>query len=113
MELSHTLPNTGRTVQDSALGPAVGIALATFVVLLFVSSCGFYVAARDGLVPPVDLHLTLDGRHALVIHNDLRCVPEEPPQPLCGGGMWPHEFKVVYSAPEQDWVLVAFKLPNS
>ncbi len=40
--------------------------------------------ARVDIMPQVDLHLTLDGRHALVIHNDLPCVPDEPPQTACG-----------------------------
>jgi hypothetical protein len=92
------------------LGRALGIALATLATLLFVSSYGFFVAARTGLVPPLDVHLTLDGRHALVIHSELPCVPEEPPRLICGGGEWRREFRVMYSTPEQDWVLIAFAL---
>jgi hypothetical protein len=113
MELTQTLPNTGRIVQRLALGRTLGIALATFVMLLLISSGGFLVAVRTGLVPPLDMHLTLDGRHALVIHNDLPCVPEEPPQLICGGGEWQRELKVTYSAPEGDWVLIAIALPES
>jgi len=113
MELTQTLPNTGRIVQRLALGRAVGIALVTFVTLLFISSGGFFVAVRADLVPPLDMHLTLDGRHALVIHNDLPCVPEEPPQLICGAGEWRREFKVMYSAPEGDRVLIAIALPES
>jgi hypothetical protein len=57
-------------------------------------------------------HLTLDGRHALVIHNDLPCVPDEPPQTACGETGWRREFKVTHSAPAQDRVLIAFALPG-
>lgn len=112
MELTQTLPNTARMMQRLALGRALGIALATLVALLFIGSYSFFVAARTGLVPPLDVHLTLDGRHALIIHNDLPCTPDEPPQTACGEGGWHREFKVMYSSLGQDWVLIAFKLPE-
>src|SRR5688572_30061220 len=105
MELTQTVPNTGRIVERLALDHALSMALATFLALVFISSDVFFVAAHTGLVPPLDMHLTLDGRHALVIHNDLPCVPEEPPLLICGGGKWRREFKVMYSTPDEDWVL--------
>jgi hypothetical protein len=113
MELTQSLPHTERIARSSSLSRTLAVALATFVALLLISSCGFFVAARNGLMPPIDLHLTLDGRHALVIHNDLLCVPEEPPRLICGGGEWRREFKMMYSTPEGDWVLITFDLPDS
>jgi hypothetical protein len=90
----------------------ISIILAMGIVLLIVGSLVFSVAARVDIMPQVDLHLTLDGRHALVIHNDLPCVPKEPPQMICGADEWRPEFKVTYSTPAQDRVLIAFALPE-
>jgi hypothetical protein len=112
MELTQTLPNTGGIMQRLALGHALGIALVILATLLFISCYGFFMGLRTGLVPPLDLHLTLDGRHALVIHNDLPCVPDEPPQGECGEAGWHREFKVMYSSLDEDWVLIAFELPE-
>ncbi|HJZ49637.1 MAG TPA: hypothetical protein VKE41_20810 [Roseiflexaceae bacterium] len=112
MELTQPVPNTERLPGRSDLGRGLGVALALVVALLISSGIVFYVALRSGSIPSFDTHLTLDGRHALVIQNDLPCVPEEPPQLNCGGGERRREFQVRYSAPEGDLVLIGFELPE-
>jgi len=83
-------------------GAIISAILTMGIELLVVGRLVFGVTARVDIMPQVDLHLTLDGRHALVIHNDLPCVPDEPPQTACGETGWRREFKVTYSAPAQD-----------
>ncbi len=65
-------------------GAIISAILTMGIELLVVGRLVFGVTARVDIMPQVDLHLTLDGRHALVIHNDLPCVPDEPPQTACG-----------------------------
>ena len=112
MELTQPIANTGEQSHRMYRGRGLGTALTTVVALLIISGIGFYLALRSGTVPSFDTHLTLDGRHALVIHNDLPCVPDEPPQRVCGEAGWRREFKVMYSTPEEDWALITVAVPE-
>ena len=112
MENTQYVSKTSAWQPQVSLQRALLFLLITGLVLLVVSVIGFGVALRSGTVPPFDIHLTLDGRHALVIHNDLPCVPDEPPQQTCGGGQWLREFRVMFSTPHADQVLLVFGLPE-
>ena len=112
MELIGPIANTRRLPRCIDLGRSVGVVFTTVVALLIISGIGFYVALRSDTVPSFDTHLTLDGRHALVIQNDMPCVPEEPPQRECGNAGGRREFKVLYSTLENDKVLFAVELPE-
>jgi hypothetical protein len=112
MELTEPIANTRRLSRGIDLRRSVGVVFTTVVALLIISGIGFYVALRSGTVVSFDTHLTLDGRHALVIQNDMPCVPEEPPQGECGNAGGRREFKVLYSTLENDKVLFAVALPE-
>jgi len=112
MELTHPIPTIKKPLGRKDLGRSLGLALTTVVALVIISGIGFYLELRSGTVPSFDTHLTLDGRHALVIQNDMPCMPNEPPQQECGEAGWRREFKVMYSTLEEDWVLISIPLPE-
>jgi hypothetical protein len=87
------------------------VALASCAALLVAGVTGVGMALRAGALPALDVHLTLDGRHALVIHNDLPCMPDEPPQRTCTVDAARREFQIIYSTPLNDQVLVSIDLP--
>jgi len=87
------------------------MALASWTVLLVAGAICFGMTLRVGALPALDLHLTLDGRHALVIHHDLPCIPDEPPQRTCTVDTARREFQIIYSTPLHDQVLVSIDLP--
>jgi hypothetical protein len=91
---------------------SLAIALAVCVALFLCGGAGFGVALRAGVLPSFDLHLTLDGRHALVIHHALPCTPNEPPQSECTASEIRREFAVIYSTLQGDYVLVTLALPE-
>lgn len=84
----------------------------TSLILLAVSVLGIAMALVSGSMPLLDMHLTPDGRHALVIHNALPCVPDEPPQHRCNESPWRREFKIIYSTLEKENVLLVVDLPD-
>jgi len=86
------------------------VALATCAALFVVGAIGFGMALYVGALSPFDVHLTLDGRHALVIHHDLPCVPAEPPERACAAGQMRREFQLIYSTSHDDQVLVSITL---
>jgi hypothetical protein len=112
MELTHPIPTIKKQLGRMDLGRSLSLALTTGVALVIISGIGFYLALRSGTLPAFDTHLTLDGRHALVIQNGLPCVPDEPPQGECGSAGGRREFKVLYSTIENDKVLFAVALPE-
>jgi hypothetical protein len=87
------------------------LVLVSCAVLLVAGMIGFCMALRAGALPALDLHLTLDGRHALVIHNDLLCMPDEPPQRSCTVEAARRQFQILYSTPLNDQVLVSIDVP--
>ncbi len=83
-------------------------ALAIGTLLLLTGSGGFALALRANLIPPFDVHLTLDGRNALVIHNDLPCTPDVHVQHACmDGRLMRREFQIIASTLRDDHVLVS------
>ena len=93
---------------------SAGLLLAVLAIgtLLLISSVGFSLALRANLITPFDLHLTPDGRNALVIHNDLPCPPDVHVWRACmDGGLMRREFQIIASTPRDDHVLVSIELP--
>ena len=82
------------------------VMLAIWVALLVAGAIGYGGARSLGALPPLDIHLTLDGRHALVLHNDLPCVPDEPPTRACPAEQMRHTLQIIYSTPRDDWGLL-------
>ena len=87
------------------------VILASCTVLLVTGVIAFGIALRAGARSAMDLHLSLDGRYALVVHNDLPCMPDEPPQSTCTVEAARREFQIIYSTPLYDQVLVSIDLP--
>ena len=86
------------------------VMLATCGVLLVIGAISLGGAVGTGVLPPFDMHLSLDGRYALVLHNDLPCVQFEV-------GMWPggplcHAFQIIYTTPRSYRVLVTIPQPE-
>src|SRR5262245_25145976 len=82
----------------------IWVDLASCAMLLVAGAIGFGIALRKAALPTLDLHLTLDGRHALVFQSDLPYVPNEPPQPTYTPDTARHEFQIIYSTPLDDQV---------
>jgi hypothetical protein len=107
----ETRRNIGTVVRRVGPGQILALALALCVALILSVAVGFGAALHAGVVPSFDVHLTVDGRHALVIQNALPCTPDEPPQWACTAGEMRREFSVIYSTPQEDRVLVTLALP--
>jgi hypothetical protein len=104
--------NIGTLVRRVGPGQIIALAFALCVALMLSCTVGFGAALHAGIVPSFDIHLTVDGRHALVIHNVLPCTPAEPPQAECTAREMGPEFTVIYSTPQDDHVLVVLALPG-
>src|SRR5689334_6196522 len=105
MHLSQELGQKIRRITSSFPWEQIlALALAACMALLLACAAGLGMALRAGSLPPFDVHLTLDGRHALVIQNDLPWTPDEPPQCACATGDMRGEFKMLYSTPSDDRV---------
>src|SRR5215212_12021485 len=93
---------------------SVGIFLAALAIgtlLILTGSFGFTLALRANLIPPFDVHLTVDGRNALVIHNDLPCAADVHAQHTCQDeGLMRRAFQIIASTPLDDRVLVSIDL---
>jgi hypothetical protein len=94
---------------------STGILLATLAIgtlLLLASSGGFALALRANVIPPFDLHLTLDGQNVLVLHNALPCTPDgRVPHTCKDGGPMRRAFQIIARTPLDDRVLVSIELP--
>ena len=84
------------------------VTLAIGAVLLVAGVIGVGAALHTDAFPPLDVHLTLDGRYALVLHYNLPCMPAQPPTDACGA----RQFQLIYSTPRDYWVLLSIPLPE-
>jgi hypothetical protein len=89
------------------------VAHLTCLVLLVMGLLGFGAMVVSNTAPTFHHELALGENNRLEVHNGWAC-PRATPSSTCyltGLAYW-HEFRVVYSAPGYECVLVLFKLPE-
>ena len=89
------------------------VAHLTCLVLLVVGLLGFGAMVVTNTAPTFHHELALGENNRLEVHNGWAC-PRTTPSPVCywTGLAYRHEFRVVYSAPGYERVLVLVKLPE-
>ena len=89
------------------------IAHLTCLVLLVVGLLGFGAMVVTNTAPSFHHELALGENNRLEVHNGSAC-PRDMPGSVCYciGLAYRHEFRVVYSAPGYQRVLVHVKLPE-
>ncbi|HJZ50346.1 MAG TPA: hypothetical protein VKE41_24415 [Roseiflexaceae bacterium] len=89
------------------------IAHLTCLLLLVVGLLGFGAMVVTNTAPMFHHELALGENNRLEVHNGSAC-PSAMPSSVCfwTGLAYRHEFRVVYSAPGYQCVLVLFKLPE-
>ena len=92
-----------RVVHFAALASAVCLAL-----LIFSCAAGA-VAARNGLMPPIDWQIEVRPFHVLLIHNGPTATCQRRLRDGCALRIARHEFYIHYIAPTGDRQLVWFR----
>jgi len=89
------------------------VATLTCLVLLVVGLLGFGAMVVSNTAPMFHQELALGENNSLEVHNGSAC-PRAMLSSVCfwTGLAYRHEFRVTYSAPDYQYVLVLFKLPE-
>jgi hypothetical protein len=85
------------------------LASAACLVLLIAGCAGAAVAARAGLMPPLDWQIEVSPFHFLLVHNGPTATCERRLRDGCALRVIRHEFYVHYIAPTGDHRLIWFR----
>jgi hypothetical protein len=87
----------------------VVLACAVCLVLLIAGCATSAVAARSGLLPPIDWQIEVRPFHFLLIHNGPTTICQRRLRDGCALRIAQHEFYIHYIAPTGDRQLVWFR----